>query len=183
MSKRKARDFGDILEQWENGSSGTAKKPVHNKPPVKTPKKADAVPSRDLVTKKPVKRNPSAKNPVEVWLDRYGTTDKDAAAEKQERLHIAPKNLPVEAHLDLHGLSRDEAWRQLSDFIDLCCRKGFRKVLIIHGKGNHSGTTAVLSSMVQEFIRRSPRLGASGHPDNRDGGSGATWVVVKGIGR
>jgi DNA-nicking Smr family endonuclease len=33
--------------------------------------------------------------------------------------------------------------------------------------------------MVREFIECDKRLGASGHPDARLGGSGATWVAIK----
>jgi len=54
--------------------------------------------------------------------------------------------------------------------------------LIVHGKGHHSKErvdVSVLSSMVRTFIELDRRLGASGHPDKRLGGDGATWVIIK----
>ncbi|MDR1747517.1 MAG: Smr/MutS family protein [Spirochaetaceae bacterium] len=181
-------DFGEILEQWENGSYRIKKKPQKNE---LCPQSGKALPvpheeprTEDRVSsgKKVPSGNPGVsreRHPVDIWLDRCGVTDKDAAQEQWDRQHIAPGKLPVEAHIDLHGLSQVDAWRQLSDFIDMGCRRGFRKVLIIHGKGNHSGDRAVLASLVKEFILRDTRLGASGHPDRRDGGRGATWVIIK----
>jgi DNA-nicking Smr family endonuclease len=126
----------------------------------------------------------SSANPMDIWLRRYGVTDKDAAAEAYEQTQMQNdreqiRSMPPEAHIDLHGLTRDEAWTRLELFIAECCRKKLRKVLIIHGKGNHSAETSVLDSMVRTFIEKDTRLGASGHPDRRNGGKGATWVSIK----
>ena len=53
--------------------------------------------------------------------------------------------------------------------------------MIIHGKGIHTtGTDPVLGEMVRRFIERDSRLGTSGHPKTKaEGGSGATWVLIK----
>lgn len=118
-----------------------------------------------------------------MWIRRYGVVDKDRVAE-QEAARARTEDPAVlqhmahEAALDLHGLTREEAWERLDRFITECCRRRLRKVLIIHGKGNHSGDAPVLSGMVRTFIERDPRLGSSGHPHKRDGGRGATWVLL-----
>ncbi|MBQ1862064.1 MAG: Smr/MutS family protein [Clostridia bacterium] len=56
-----------------------------------------------------------------------------------------------------------------------------RKILVIHGKGNHTkGTDPVLGELVRKFIQSNPYCGMSGHPKSReDGGSGATWIILK----
>jgi DNA-nicking Smr family endonuclease len=124
-------------------------------------------------------------NPMDLWLRRYGTVDKDAAADEfyeqrkmESRAYI--KEMRPEAHIDLHGLTRDEAWTRLDSFVGECSRRGVRKILIIHGKGNHSaGSDPVLGEMVRTFIEGDRRLGASGHPNRNQGGNGATWVLIK----
>jgi DNA-nicking Smr family endonuclease len=100
---------------------------------------------------------------------------------KELRMAIAQslKTMRPEASIDLHGLTREEAWSALDNFVSTCCSRGLQKILIVHGKGNHPGSDAALYKMVRGFIECDKRLGASGHPDARFGGSGATWVGIK----
>jgi DNA-nicking Smr family endonuclease len=53
------------------------------------------------------------------------------------------------------------------------------KVLLIHGKGNHSEGEAVLKRAVLQFIEKCPYAGESGQPNVELGGNGATWVLLK----
>ena len=89
-----------------------------------------------------------------------------------------------EATLDLHGLNQDEAWNALTVFFNDAKNNGLEKVLIIHGKGNHAGEgrhtqTGILKKMVRDFIERCPFAGESGYNNGRDGGEGASWVLLK----
>lgn len=86
-----------------------------------------------------------------------------------------------QAYIDLHGLHQDEAERKLNDFVTVCCRRGIKKILIIHGKGIHTtGADPVLGKLVHNFIEQDKRCGTSGHPKSKqEGGSGATWVILK----
>jgi DNA-nicking Smr family endonuclease len=98
-----------------------------------------------------------------------------------------------DAVLDLHGLTQDEAWPALSAFFEDAKRGGFEKVLIVHGKGNHAapgGETLDLSAvnpargsplktLVRVFLERCPLAGENGYNPAREGGSGATWVLIK----
>lgn len=125
------------------------------------------------------------KESFEKYLDTHSTVDKDKALEKisQQKKVLSSdyiKNLKIDASLDLHGLTRDEAWSRIDIFVEDCFRKGLKKILLIHGKGNHnSESDCVLKDLVRLYIEKSPKLGVSGHPDNRNGGTGATWVVLK----
>ena len=86
------------------------------------------------------------------------------------------------AFIDLHGLSRDDAWTALETFFEDSRRKGFEKLLVVHGKGNHSGfsgSEAILRDLTRQFIESCSFAGECGHGANRDGGSGATWVILK----
>lgn len=111
--------------------------------------------------------------------------DKDAEAEKLEAKKKASRSsyiqkLAPQDTLDLHGLTQDQAWKALNDFVANARRRGLQKVLIIHGKGIHStDSEGVLGGLVQKFIEGDQRLGANGKADKNHGGSGATWVVVR----
>ena len=88
-----------------------------------------------------------------------------------------------DASIDIHGFTRDEAWAALEKFFEENRKIGNEKVLIIHGKGNHrsgfSGNEAILKEMVIRFIESYSLAGESGHSSARDGGTGATWVILK----
>ena len=125
------------------------------------------------------------KNLMELWLEKYGTVDKDAEADsykESSRLRSTEyvKKMKADAVIDLHGYTRDEAWKALTGFVNDCVRKGLKKILIIHGKGIHSSSAdPVLGQMVRTFIEQNSHMGTSGHPDRTLGGSGATWVMIK----
>jgi DNA-nicking Smr family endonuclease len=117
------------------------------------------------------------------WEQQNPVTDKDSEIDA-EKAHRAKKRRylrakKADATLDLHGLSRDEAWAALEAFFENSRVETFDKVLIVHGKGNHSSGEAVLKRTVQEFIERCPYAGESGQSHTAEGGSGATWVLLK----
>ena len=186
-------DMGDILAQWDNIQSDKVKKEKesgkntvsHKKANAPTPEEKALAKEKDFEAKLRAE-NSKEINPMELWLRRYGTIDKDKLAEEQyERTKEQDRNyilnMKPEARLDLHGLHQDEARVKLDSFITDCCRKGLRKVIIIHGKGIHTtGTDPVLGELVRKFIEHDKRCGSSGHPKTKqEGGSGATWVILK----
>ncbi len=178
----------DILNQWDDMKKkerAAAKEKA--KAPQLSHKKANAGDSvrAPAPSSKKTASNP-AENPMEIWLRKYSTIDKDKLAEEhiertkqQDREYVL--NLRPEAYLDLHGLHQDEARIRLDSFITDCKSRGLRKVQIIHGKGIHTqGTDPVLGELVRRFIESDPRCGTSGHPKNKaDGGTGATWIILK----
>jgi DNA-nicking Smr family endonuclease len=155
-------DFGDILEQWEREQK---RKPEN---PKKRENRKGKAPSKSV-------------HPLSVWLETHGVYDKDS--EEQEppsRRRLDKKRLLArrpDAVIDLHGLTRDQAWNALERFFEEGRRRGFVKLSIIHGKGNHSPGEAVLKRTVKEFIERCPFAGTSGQGPT--GGTGATWVLLK----
>ena len=89
-----------------------------------------------------------------------------------------------DAVIDLHGLNRDEAWDALWTFFNDAKNRGLEKVLLIHGKGNHSEEigeqkTGILKKLVQDFIERCPHAGENGFSSASSGGTGSTWVLLK----
>jgi len=84
-----------------------------------------------------------------------------------------------DAILDLHGLTQDEAWDKLDDFFRKSRARGLEKVLLIHGKGNHSKNEGVLKELCRKYVEHCNFAGASGRNSASNGGSGATWVLLK----
>ena len=183
-------DMNDILNKWDKLQSDNARKQKESGKNQVSHKKANAptkeekelarnrLPDFDEENNKQI-------NPMEMWLRRYGTVDKDKMLEETaERMKQTDRNylrnLRIEARIDLHGLRQEEAEIRLNSFISDCQRRGIRKILIVHGKGIHTtGSDPVLGELVRKFIEHDKRLGISGHPDRNMGGNGATWVVIK----
>lgn len=195
-------NFGDILDEWENSQKNISYKnqKVDNQNSIYKKKanadfieqgfsnKKDA--QKNIVIKKTIRQQQEEDskkkiNPMELWLRRYGTVDKDKVIEQYEqnkkmesREYV--KDMPIDAYLDLHGMTRDEAWTRMDIFVNDCTRRGFCKIMFIHGKGNHSSSSdPVLGELVRLYIGKNKNLGASGHPNRNQGGSGATWVLIK----
>ena len=187
-------DFGDILNQWAEVQKNekTQKKPAspqvsHKKANAPTPEEKELARQRAMNTVRGKMEADSKKqiNPMELWLRRYGTVDKDSLLEESEesaRMENREflKTMRAEDKIDLHGLTRDEAWAKLEAFVNRCVRDGLKKIEIIHGKGIHShGSDPVLGQMVRTFIEQNKHMGTSGHNDRNHGGSGVTWVLLK----
>jgi len=120
---------------------------------------------------------------LDKWISVNGVQNKDiedrdkqvSAQEKRRRL----RNKKPDAELDIHGKTRDEAWQELEVFFGDAKEKGFEKIIVIHGKGNHSAGESVLKRVVMDFIERCPFAGESGKGKAAAGGEGATWVLLK----
>ncbi|HLQ76726.1 MAG TPA: Smr/MutS family protein [Terriglobia bacterium] len=66
---------------------------------------------------------------------------------------------PVEATLDLHGFTKDEASRQLQRFLLQSLAVGRRSVRIVHGKGQGSpGQPPILKSKINQWLRENPSV-------------------------
>jgi DNA-nicking Smr family endonuclease len=94
----------------------------------------------------------------------------------------------VEARLDLHGRSREEALGALERFLELARGDGKRCVLVIHGRGAHSHDDApVLKPLVWRWLATAPAAAAavlafaSARP--AEGGDGATRLLLRRPGR
>jgi DNA-nicking Smr family endonuclease len=89
----------------------------------------------------------------------------------------------TQAHVDLHGLTRDEAKGALERFVQKARVAGHRCVLVVTGRGLHSkDQVPVLKAGVQQWLSRG-RLAkhvlafCSARP--RDGGAGAVYVLLR----
>jgi DNA-nicking Smr family endonuclease len=107
-------------------------------------------------------------------LDRFAGIDRANAERLKRGKH------PVEARLDLHGLTQDEAHRALAVFIRGARADGKRCVLVITGRGRAGG--GVLRGAVPRWLdepEMRPHLLAIATAQPRDGGAGAIYVMLR----
>jgi DNA-nicking Smr family endonuclease len=82
--------------------------------------------------------------------------------------------------LDLHGLTEDEAIKQLHDFIYAASRRKIEMVVIVHGKGSrHGGALPILKNSVNQLLRQLDNVLAFCSARQEDGGSGAVYVLLQ----
>ena len=95
---------------------------------------------------------------------------------------LARGRVPLEASIDLHGMTQSEAYGLLHGFLARAHRKGMRHVLVITGKGASFGSDGVLRRAVPQWLRGAEFRGiASGcSPAARGhGGDGALYVRLR----
>lgn len=89
------------------------------------------------------------------------------------------KKTNLQGKLDLHGMTKDVAYRLLTQYFGQSQSMGKKNVLIITGKGNTSGTS-VLKPLFLSWVKEHPHLviAYSSAPDNL-GGNGAFLVHIR----
>lgn len=87
---------------------------------------------------------------------------------------------PVEATLDLHGLTTAEANDELYRFVQHSQNLGRQAVRIVHGKGHGSkGQQPILKTKINQWLREFPVVLAFCSSSPRDGGTGAVDVLLR----
>ena len=100
--------------------------------------------------------------------------------DRRTAVRLRRGRLPVEARLDLHGMSQVEAHIALTGFIESAANRGRRCVLIITGKGVRG--EGVLRRSVPRWLndeRLRPYLLAIENAQPEDGGHGALYILLR----
>ncbi|MCK5893986.1 MAG: Smr/MutS family protein [Endozoicomonadaceae bacterium] len=88
--------------------------------------------------------------------------------------------LSIDANLDLHGCTIEEARQSLTHFLSVCQNKNYRCVQVIHGKSHCSfGQQDTIKSYVNQWLPQIHSVQAFSSCLQRDGGSGAVYVLLK----
>ena len=85
----------------------------------------------------------------------------------------------IEGELDLHGQTVKQARSAVFEFLKLARAKGWRSILIAHGRGEQSETPARLKSYAAYWLAEHPDVNAFHSAERRHGGTGAVYVLVK----
>ncbi len=85
----------------------------------------------------------------------------------------------LEATLDLHGLTVEQAYQTCRQFLQQQQRDDLRCVRVIHGKGYHSTQGARLKNAVAHWLPQWSVVLACCPAREADGGSGAVYVLLR----
>lgn len=99
--------------------------------------------------------------------------------QKKRVQRIRRGELPIDAHLDLHGQRREEAIEALSTFLQQALDEGCRFLVIVHGQGYGSRQEAVLKPLTRHWLSQQPEVLAWCPAQPRHGGGGATYVYLR----
>ena len=86
---------------------------------------------------------------------------------------------PLEARLDLHRRTVEEARSEVYRFLAVCRGRGWRCVAILHGRGVRSATPGRLKSYVAHWMRQAPEVIACSSAPPQQGGTGALFVLLR----
>ena len=159
------RPAADDNEAWRRAVRDVA--PLRDRP-------SPAVPPANAPQSPPppaAPRQPPAQPPP---LDRQAGIDR-ATAERLRR-----GRYPVEAVLDLHGMTQERAHRALAGFIGSARAAGRRCVLVVTGHGRTSG--GVLKAAVPRWLAEPelrPHVLAISTARPKDGGTGALYLLLR----
>ena len=139
-----------------------------------------------IVKKKSFVTSKDKKDWVTYTEQMYGVADKESYTQKKNF------NISKIRKLDLHGTSLAEANNIVKKFISESFSNGYRKLLIVTGKGLRSKSynspyisekLSVLKYSVPEFIKNdeylSSKISRITKADRQDGGEGAIYIFLK----
>lgn len=89
-------------------------------------------------------------------------------------------DMEIEADIDLHGMTQDQAHGALIAFIQRCWQAQRRCVLVVTGKGTQG--YGVLRAQVPRWLNQSPlreRILGFSYAQPRHGGDGALYVLIR----
>lgn len=150
---------------------------VHHEPP-----RPPAIP-KQRVADEPAALDESLKSPALLDLHLEGG-DEAAWASRGVAAHVLRDlrrgRWVLQAHLDLHGLTRDEAREQIVAFLRECQATGRRCIRIVHGKGLGSpGRQPVLKRLVLGWLSQRREVIAFCQAPPTEGGAGAVVVLIR----
>jgi DNA-nicking Smr family endonuclease len=160
-------------------------RPAAPEAPVANPEpkiKKDARPARPLPRppSRPLPAAPAKRTESALEHGRAAGVDR----RRTERLRRG--RLPVEAKLDLHGYTQDQAHSALDRFLGEVQARGLRCVLVITGKGTTTedtlGAGGVLRSQVPRWLNEPAnraRVLAFDYAQPKHGGLGAIYVLLR----
>ena len=138
-----------------------------------TAEKAAKKPVAEQTPKVPPAK-PPAPRPADLRLGERSGIDRSNARRLQRG------QMALEDRLDLHGLSKEQAHRQLIAFISRAVQQNLRHVLVITGKGRDG--QGVLRHEVPLWLKDAPLAGyinAISQAQPQDGGAGALYIRLK----
>jgi DNA-nicking Smr family endonuclease len=181
MSRRRAVN-ADELALWERAMTGTAPLPGRRPPSAPPP----APPRSEAAAEAPAAPSPRRPAPRRATPPATGggplplDPARPVGLDRRTWLRLKRGQHPIEARLDLHGLTQEEAHRRLNVFLAEAQVRGHRCVLVITGRGVVRG--GVLRRMVPRWLAEPPnrdRVLSYSPARVQHGGEGALYLLVR----
>lgn len=133
---------------------------------------------REAAQAKPGVKNFLADNDVPL-LDPYYMVDfRREGVQHGVYRKLKQARYEAEARLDLHKMSVARARQQVFEFIRDAMSMDLRSLIIVHGRGNHSGV-ALLKSHVAHWLPQIDEVQAFCSAQPQHGGAGAVYVLLR----
>lgn len=106
-----------------------------------------------------------------------------AGVDRRVLKRLRAGDFALQGHVDLHGLTREQARERVGRFLNDSRKASHRCVLIVHGRGQHSKDhIPVLKEAVKSWLERGQLARAvlafaTARP--HDGGAGAVYVLLR----
>lgn len=178
-----AEPLADDLALWQEVSQGITPLESRDRFAFGRPLPAPVSGSRSLQKQPPAQPHAQPHAPILKPVQRSQsapckTSLKTMDHRKAERFRKGL--LPLEAVLDLHGMTQPQAHAALDRYIADCFARGLRAVLVITGKGNTG--EGVLKARVPDWLHMSPNSDwvlAFTPARLHHGGTGALYVLLR----
>ena len=191
MTDRRRKPDPDDLALWKKVAGETQPirrrnertapaKPAAKREPEPAPPKPAAAPRKAAAPQaatKPKPAQPSARRPEPKPLER----GEIAGVDKRQAGRLKRGRLPIEARIDLHGLTLENAHRRLVSFLNRAQEEEKRAVLVVTGKGLREGSGVIRAQMPHWLNepRLRPLILAYEYAQPRDGGMGALYILLR----
>lgn len=192
MTDKRRKPDPDDLALWQAATREA--KPIKRRPglrksateaakPVVTPKIAatsvPAKPTKPPVLKRAVARPvaPAPKKTEPQHLER----GKSPGVDKRQAERLKRGRTPIDARLDLHGMTQDAAHKRLTIFIENAVASEKRAIVVVTGKGFKEGS-GVLRAAVPHWLnepRLRPHILTFEYAQPKDGGMGALYILLR----
>jgi DNA-nicking Smr family endonuclease len=176
-------------ELWERATSGA--RPVDRGPDTVGPRPPRSAPERfwhpDLDAVDELRALVSGEAPFDLSDTDEFVEGRVAGVSHDIVRKLRRGEFAVQGHVDLHGLTREEAKREVEAFLRSSRSGGKRCVLVVHGRGLHSkDQLPVLKDALRTWLstaRFSRHVLAFATARPADGGAGAIYVLLRRAGR
>lgn len=174
---RRAIDPDDIA-LWHAAMRGVARhRPATKTPPPEVHKKNPVLPAQAGTQGQRTAPAPDSRVRAN---DDLGKTSGEGI-DRRQALRLKRGQLPIEARLDLHGMTQAEAHRELASFVARNHAAGKRVLLVVTGKGTREGTGVLRAAaprwLAEPALRDRVLTTAPAVP--RDGGDGALYILLR----
>lgn len=183
-------DGVEPLKSTEERLKSEARRAAREAATAKPRRERVAKPAKQKSPARPSPSPPSAPLPPKLREDRRGRV---AGLDRRTAERLRRGQYPIEARLDLHGMTQDQAHRALALFVRQCHAAGKRCVLVITGKGGRQRPSddgpyvnqeppGILKRRVPEWLRQAdlaPMVLSVASAAPSHGGAGAMYLLLK----